>query len=279
MAKTKNEETIKIKKKTLILAIVVIIAILAALGSVYYMNTKKDKEKTTTEEVLPAEPIEVTATAIIAKECTVCINMSQVIQELKQTPLVVMRQSNILFASSREAKDLIRKYEIAKIPTLILQGEKIDELPLRGFKEIENTAILEDVPPPYVNLETKNLEGLVDITYVKDKSCEKCYEVEQHKVIMEMAFGLFIQNEETIDINSAKGAEILQKYDITKVPTILLSSEAAKYPAIQEVWEQIGTTEKDGTLVFRGFDMTQDIVYKDLSTGELINSSQIENEE
>lgn len=277
MAAKKNEETIKIKKTTLIISIVVIIAIIAALATVYYL--KMPKQKVTTKEVLDMEPIELIATAITAKECKICMDMESVMQELKQTPFVKLRQSNILFASSDEAKSLITKYNIKKLPTIILKGERIDELPLRGFNIIDDVAVLEDVPPPYVDLDKKEISGLVDITYITDKTCTECYNVTQHRAVMELAFGLYINNEQSIDINTEKGRETVQKYKITKVPTIILSPGAGEYPTIQEVWDQLGTVEKDGNHVFRGFEMTQDLIYKDLKTGQLVNTSQMENEE
>jgi hypothetical protein len=112
-----------------------------------------------------------------------------------------------------------------------------------------------------------------------DDSCEECYDVEQHRDIMMMAFGVYINEEEMIDISSAEGKELLEKYDITKVPTILMSEEAGKYQTIQLVWDQLGTIEEDGTYVFRGFEMTQDLMYKDLETNQLVNTSQLQNEE
>lgn len=277
MTKKKNTETIKIKKTTLIIAIIIILAIIAALASVYYINTSKNK-KASTQDVLPIEPVEIDVTAIVAKECRICINMTQIVEELKQTPFIKIRQSNIIFASSRDAKQFIQMYDIKKLPALILQGKDVNKLPLKGFREVEDGAVLEEIPPPYVDLEQKNIVGLVDITYLTDDSCIECYDAEQHREIMELAFGIYFANEKTVDISSKEGKALLEEYSITKVPTVILSEEAKEYQTIQMIWDQIGTVEEDGVHVFRGFEMTQDIVYKDLETNELINTSQLPEE-
>ena len=280
MTKKKNDESIKIKKSTLIIAVVVILAVIAALATLYYVNQIKDNQikdkKITTEEALSMEPVDVRITAIIFKECKICMNMTQVVQELKQTPSVNVKQSSIIIAASAEAMRYIKMFDIKKLPALILEGENVLKLPLKGFREVEGGVVLEDMPPPYVDLEEKNIAGLVEMTYLTDNSCIKCYDVEQHKDIMTLAFGVYINEEKTIDISSKEGKELLEKYDITKVPTILLSEEAEKYQTIQIVWDQLGTIEEDGTYVFRGFEMTQDLVYKDLETNQLMNTSKLE---
>ncbi len=273
---TKSKESITIKKNTFIIAIIVIIAIIAALASVYYLNLSKT-DKVETKEIGSLEPVEIDVTAIIVKECGICINMTEVVQELKLSPFVNVRQSNILFASAREAKQFISNYDIKKLPTIILHGDT-DKLPLKGFEKVEDGAFLEDVPPPYVDLEKKEIEGLVDITYITDDSCAECYDAKQHKEIMQLAFGMYIDNEKTFDISSKEGKALLKEYSITKVPTIILSEEAKDYPAMKIIWEQIGTVEEDGKHVFRGFEMTQDIIYKDLETNQLINTSELQEE-
>jgi hypothetical protein len=283
MTEKKDTETIRLKKSTLIIAAVVILAVITALATLYYVNQVKNNqskdEKITTEELLSMEPVDVRVTAIIFKKCKICMNMTQVVQELKQTPFVNVKQTSIIIAESAVAKRYITMYDIKKLPALILEGENVSKLPLKGFREVEGGAVLEEMPPPYVDLEQKNIAGLVEVTYLTDDSCEECYDVEQHRDIMMMAFGVYINEEEMIDISSAEGKELLEKYDITKVPTILMSEEAGKYQTIQLVWDQLGTIEEDGTYVFRGFEMTQDLMYKDLETNQLVNTSQLQNEE
>jgi len=270
----KDEDLIRIKRSTFMILIILAVAVILAAGGLYYYNFNKAKSNIKTKEIGSIETIDAIVTAIVAKECKICLNMTELVDELKMSPFVNVKQSNILFASSRNAKDFIAKYEITKLPTLIIQGDT-DKLPLKGFRSVEDGAVLEDIPPPYVDLENKDIAGLVDIIYLTDDSCEDCYDVKQHRDIMLFAFGLYLANENTIDISSKEGKALLDKYEITNVPTILLSEEAAIYPTIDMVWDQLGTIEEDGRLVFRNFEMTNDLIFKDIDTGEIINSSSL----
>ncbi|MBN1644979.1 hypothetical protein JW851_03000 [Candidatus Woesearchaeota archaeon] len=271
MANKKDEETIKLKKNTLIIAIAVLIAISLALAGLYYYKNIKTSKKVETKEIGSIESVDVLITAIITKKCPICFDMAQVVQEMKTVPFLNIKQSNVIDASSREAKELIKTHNINKIPALIIQGDT-GKLPLKGFRDIKDGAILEDVPPPYVNIEKQKVIGLVNLTYLSDESCKECYDVKQHKDVLEIAFGIYIANEEEIDISSEKGKELVEKYEITKIPTVLMTSEAKDYPSIQMMWEQLGIVGEDGTHIFTGFDMTKDIVYKDLETNQIINT-------
>jgi len=280
MSKQKNNETITIKKSTFMILIAAALVILIGIGGIYYYSTlnKKTTGLEGTQEIDSIEPVELEITAITVPECKICMNMSQAVEELKQAPFIIPKQTNIIYATSDEAKLLIKEYDITKLPALILIGDT-DTLPLNGFRNVKGGAVLDEVPPPYVDLTEKKIMGIVNLTYLTDNSCTECYDVEQHKDVMAYAFGMYVGNEEYIDISTPQGKTILEKYKITQVPTILLSQEADAYQMVQMLWDKIGTVEKDGTRVFRGFDMTNDVVYKDLETGQLVNTSQIQNQE
>ncbi len=289
-----NEDKLTIKKSTFAI-IVTVIAVLAVLGGgLYYYSGGNisglfhytgDSETETgtnlegTKEIGSIEPVTVDITVITAKECAGCFDLAKAADELRKSPMLVIRQLSKIFASSDEAKALIKQYGITKIPTMIITGDEVDTLPVQGFKKVGNTLIMEEVPPPYIDLEDKEVKGLTKLTYLVDKTCTQCYEVKQHKEVLEYAFGIYIAKEETTDISSAEGKALIDKYEITKIPTILLSTEANEYPLVQTLWDKIGTKETDGTLVFRNFDMTKDIVYRDLTTNKLINTSQMPEQE
>lgn len=282
-----NDDKLTIKKSTFAI-IITVIAVLAILGGgIYYykggnlsglFTYGENTEKTNTnlegtKEVGSIEPVTIDITVITAKECARCFDLATAADELKKSPILIIRQMNKILASSDEAKALIKKYGITKIPTMIMTGDEVDKLPVQGFKKIDNSLIMEDVPPPYIDLEEKQVKGLTKLTYLVDKTCTQCYNVKQHKEVLEYAFGIYIATEETKDISNTEGKALIDKYKITKIPTILLSTEANDYPMVQTIWDKIGTKETDGVLVFRNFEMTKDVVYKDLATNKLINTS------
>ena len=64
-------------------------------------------------------------------------------------------------------------------------------------------------------------------------------------------FGISINNEKTYDINSNEGKSLISKYNIKKVPIIILSPEAKNYDAFVNAWKQVGSAEDDGWYVMR----------------------------
>ena len=61
--------------------------------------------------------------------------------------------------------------------------------------------------------------------------------------------------EEYLDISTTKGKNLLSEYNITAVPTVILSKEIQDYNAIKEILEQAGSFEKEGVFVFRKLDV------------------------
>lgn len=111
--------------------------------------------------------------------------------------------------------------------------------------------------------------GEVEIIGLVDKSCENCYPVTVHSNIMISQHGVPLSEMEIVDINSGKGKELVEKFNINYIPTVIMSNNLKKFP-IAELWSQLGTIE-DGWYVFRSTaSMNNFGVYKNLATGEEI---------
>lgn len=89
----------------------------------------------------------------------------------------------------------------------------------------------------------------IEITYLVDTDCSNCYDVTLHRKAVQTNFGVRIADEEYIDRGEAQ--EIIDKYNITKLPTVIISSQAKQYPFFEEAFTKVGTKEKDGAYVFR----------------------------
>lgn len=110
----------------------------------------------------------------------------------------------------------------------------------------------------------------VEMTYLTDEGCQDCYDPTRHKTILETNFGLTIQSEKYIDAESDQGRELVERYAIKQLPTVLLSAQAAAYASFGNVWTQVGSIEEDGTFIFRKNAALGAVVYRDLTTGETI---------
>ena len=192
--------------------------------------------------------------------------------------MMYSEEKNFL-TDSNEGNELIKKYNIGFVPTIILSKDAelysiMQQAWLQiGSKEEDGYYVLRLISPPFINLTTNELKGIVDISYLTDKSCLECYDVNQHKEILanQQGFAVSFDKEEVYDINDAKGKELIAKYNITQVPTIILSDEISVYPS-SRLLNQFFSIEKDGQYVFRRAQVLG--TYKDLTTNQVIKVQQ-----
>jgi len=108
--------------------------------------------------------------------------------------------------------------------------------------------------------------GKFSLVYLTDKSCAECYDVTQHRPIIE-GYAAKPLEERSVDLADQEGQKLVADYGIKKVPTIILNGDLSVYPAFQEIWPQVGTVEEDGTYVFRETEVMGP--YFDLETGKV----------
>ena len=170
-----------------------------------------------------------------------------------------MKENKVLKVSDPEAQELISLLNIQKAPVLLI-SEDIEAYPfiqnLRDSQlEIKNGYYIVESPAPYVELSSGEIRGNLKLTLITDSFCKDCYDVNLHKQILAQ-MGLTITNEELIDLRSLVGAKMQLKYNLKKVPTIILSGDLEAYPGLDEYWEeQVGSIEEDGSLVFRNIEL------------------------
>lgn len=212
------------------------------------------------------------------ESCEKCNDLTILVRQLKQAGVKTVAERN-LNPSSAEGKGMIEKYGIDFVPTLILSKDAgayrlIQEAWLQiGTRENDGNYVLRTVNPPYINLTTGKLRGIVNAVYLADRSCTECYDVSVHKEILTspQSFSIPFENEEAVDMADAKGKALIEKYNITQVPTIILSDEISAYPSSQSL-RQFFSVEKDGYYVFRTAQALG--AYKDLTANEVVRPQQ-----
>ena len=211
-------------------------------------------------------------------ECSKCNDISSLVNQMKSSGMKIVEQKNISSISD-DGKALIAKYRLDFVPTIILSKDA-GAYPIisqawkqLGTKESDGSYVLRTVYPPYVNLTTGKLKGLAGITYLTDKSCTECYNVSVHNQILAspQTFAITLDKEETVDISDAKGKELIATYNITQVPTVIISKDVSVYPSSQ-VLKQFFSVEKDGSYIFRKLSSVG--TYKDLTTNQIVKPQQ-----
>ena len=224
----------------------------------------------------------VTLTYIKDSSCKECIDLEPFFGQFETLGVYIGKpiEADI---NSVQGKSLAEKYSITKVPTIIMSSDVEEYSAITdvwdkvGTVEEDGTYVMRTLTPPYKELTTGKIKGLVKVTYITDNSCKECYDVNFHKTIIQQ-MGITPVSEKTVDIGTPEGANLLAKYSITKVPTIILSEDAKEYSAVKQIWPQVGTVEKDGTHVFRNIELLKDKVFNNLETGE-VKSGEIAAEE
>ena len=223
----------------------------------------------------------VDVTVLNDSSCPQCSSMNSFVNSL-QTNGVKISSSRTIEYTSGEAKSLISKYNIQRIPAIVISQEVLAYKTISQVWSQLNATLkdgfyaLHTLNPPYRDLATGNVQGLASVIYLQDGTCSTCYDVAAHRNILVKNFGVFLANETTVDISSDQGKSLITKYNINNIPTVLISPEANIYPGLKTVWLQtqtglngtIGTIENDGWYVFRATGLMGN--YVDLSTGKIV---------
>lgn len=216
--------------------------------------------------------------AITDSTCKNCSSVDSIIGSFKQANVVFGTNTTYDY-TWQEAKSIIGKYNITRLPAIIFSSDlgiystissAWDSL---GKIAADGSYVLTEVPAPFKDLTTGFIAGIVNVTYLYDSSCTACYNVSMHHAILVTNFKVVLGAENTYDVNSTQGKALVSKYNITNVPTFLMSPDAKYYSSLMQVWPTVGTNETDGWYVFRSMTALGNVTYKDLSTGHEVNAT------
>jgi hypothetical protein len=215
----------------------------------------------------------VAITYITSVACPKCFDITQFTEQLKGVGVAMSAQRTIE-ASDKEAQAIISKYSITKIPTMILSADAL-EYPVVsqvwsavGTQESDGMLVMRNITAPYYDFADNKVHGLVTLTYLTDKSCADCYNVTMHKDVLIQSFGIGFKDDKFIDISTKEGKDIVKKYGIRFVPTVLMDKEASAYKTLDEAWKQVGEIASDGVYVFKNINLLGGITFKDLETNQ-----------
>ncbi len=201
-----------------------------------------------------ARPAEIQLTVINVNYCEDCFDVSSFADSLASSKVVVT-ETTVIESSSDEAKALIDKHGIVKLPTVIISGEIDKEKTLGNklkgkTKESDGEYIFTALTPPYIDAATGDVAGTVSVVELTTTACTTCFNVSLIRDQIEL-MGVTFGSVEEVDANSAKGQDMIAEYKIDRVPALLFDKQLTLYPEVTQAWSQIGTIEEDGTYVTR----------------------------
>ncbi len=216
-------------------------------------------------------PAELDVTIVAEPSCRECFSVAVFLENLKKQNVKIKSEKTVE-RMSQEGEALIKKFNIVKVPTVVLSGEleKDESLQkiLSQLGEIRGSDfVLKSIGGPYVLAATGEIKGEMKLVMLADPTCANCYDVRVHESIIKQ-FGA-TPTVELVDSRTTEGKNMVEKYGIKLLPTIILKGDFEAYPELKKVWPQVGTVEKDGARVFRQGVKGMG-VYKDLISGKTV---------
>jgi len=187
--------------------------------------------------------------------CRPCVDLKSFADSMKNAGDVqILSQETIAFEN---ASDLIAKYGIKKLPTVIITGDTskipglLGQWTQIGEVKSDGALVLTKIPPVYYDLDQKKFIGLLKIVRLVNSTCFGCTKASVLQGDLEASAGLKFSEESEVEINTTQGKTLISQYDLTKIPALIISGEVSAYPVLTEGWPKVGTTESDGSLVWR----------------------------
>lgn len=210
------------------------------------------------------------------ENCGNCFDIYQVSDFLKNSKGVKYLKIKEYKSGTSNAELLIKTYKIKNLPTFVLQGD-INKLALKEIMDESSIGAIDDKAfvynnffPPFYSLDEKKVRGEFNVTYLIDKTCAKCYDVYLHDRALQNLY-MKPAASSTIDVSSAEGKKAVGDYKIKYVPTIIMNGDIEAYQNLKNLWQTVGTIEKDGAYIFREEGLKLMGAYKNIATGALMS--------
>lgn len=214
------------------------------------------------------KPVDFELTIIKDSNCKDCFNITTMLDAVVKQNVNFSNEKD-LEASSAEAKDLITKYSIAKLPTFILTGdfEKRPALktlitPAGQFKD--NTFVFGQVGIPYIDASTGAVRGKLKLTLLTNSACKECYDITVLDNALTKQFKAFVEEKRTVDYQTAEGKKLVRTYGIKKIPNMVLDGDVKAYQGLENALEKVGSASSS-VYVFK----QTGVPYTDIASGAI----------
>jgi hypothetical protein len=211
--------------------------------------------------VIPAIP-KASITLINDSRCVGCkysgYYYSQIISSASQIGLE-MSPANVLDSGSSEAQSLISSHGITRLPAIIVSKEAANSSQfisawsgIGGIRDTDGSFVYQE-STPYFDLQSSKMVGLVDAIEVLPGNCSQCFNVSKMLDSFSSGqIGMVFKSRTEVSANSTEGASLISKYNISRLPSLVLSSDAGAYTQVAQGWSQIGNVASDGWYVYNG---------------------------
>jgi len=161
-----------------------------------------------------------------------CFDIDVISDGLKAREDFKIKKLERLDYNSEDARLLIQKFGITRIPAIIIKSKD----PLADILNISNEDtfaingdyIIFEKGVPYLDLSSNKIKGNIELIEIQDTSCKQCGSFSLFKNWLE-EMNVKVDNYKLIDSSSQEGKELIEKNNITYLPSILIEKEIEEY--------------------------------------------------
>jgi len=206
-----------------------------------------------------AIPANIQLITINNAQCEDCFSISPLIDSLKKNNVKITDEKELEF-DSPAAREIIQKYDLKKIPAMLISGE-IDKIDIINMEKRDGLLIFNDPELPYTEAETGEVLGLVSTILLHDSSCTTCRDLSS--ITNTLTQSGITTKQKIINSSENEAQELIKKLNLEKLPVFLISEDVEAYPFVEQI-KQAGVTKKNEYYVFES-----PAPYLDVKTGDL----------
>lgn len=236
----KVERFVNANFNSVILVVLSLILIVSLISFVFGFGTRITINQKVEETRIAAIPVDIQLALI---ECNGCAEVKNALNNILKQNVNVTNQENLSYYDLR-ARELIEKYNLKKLPAVLIFGDiENNKTKFDGFERVDDALVLEDIGLPYLDLETNNLIGIVDIIEIVDSSCSKCVDLKQIPLALAQS-GVALGDWKKFEYGSVEGKQIIEEYSLVQIPSLLISDEIDYYENVKQTLAQVGAIDK-----------------------------------
>lgn len=178
--------------------------------------------------------------------CTLCRDtegLNLYFEQSAQKYGFAVGSNRIINYPDSESSELIRKYRIDRLPTIIVREKsgnlsdafKGEFAQYLGSVEGDGTLVMRNVDAPYLNISENKIVGLAKGIAIYKKECAECLNASKYFQALEgQDIGMVFLDKKILEAQDTEAKNLIMKYNITKLPTLILDQEAYEYGAFNQ---------------------------------------------
>jgi glutaredoxin len=210
-------------------------------------------------------------TLVLGASCPDCFDIMEYVYALNDTILMDVEKvpaADVPLFGTERLPAIAFNESFASYAELAQGWEQVGKIITITGKYEGTWYVLPTQNPPYIDTAANQVRGRVAVTYITKSDCSQCYDITITKDFLASS-RINPYRESTVDASSDAGRAMIERYNITNVPTIILDDEAKYYENLQLGWSIVGSIESDGSYVLRDLQRLN-VTYYDLGRNQVM---------